>query len=130
MRIGARSGQKENEGSREGTASNLRCFIAFLPNYSVIASGVCGVGSAHQQSVQLDERRQFDARSTQDHPTASHRIEHPTGDRDHDAGRSQYFKKLARRSLFHAPNADLAAVIGVPSVMDVQLLADMGRMNG
>jgi hypothetical protein len=108
----------------------LRCFIAFLPNYSVIASGVCGVGSAHQQSVQLDERRQFDARSTHDHPTANHRIEHPTSDRNHQAGRSQYSKKLTRRSLFHAPNVDLEAIIGMPSIMDFQLLADMGRMNG
>jgi hypothetical protein len=108
----------------------LRCFIAFLPNYRAIASEVCGVGSAHQQPVQLDERRQFDAWCTHDHPTANHRIEHPSGDRDNDAGRSQYFKKLARRSLFHAPNADLAAVIGVPSIMDFQLLTDMGRMNG
>jgi hypothetical protein len=91
---------------------------------------VCRDGNVYQQPVQLDERRQFDAWSTFDHPTANHRIEHPAGDRDHDAGRSQYFKKLARRSLFHATNADLATVIGVPSIMDFRILSDMGRMNG
>ena len=39
-------------------------------------------------------------------------------------------KKSARRSLLHAPDDDLAAKIGMPAVMDFQLLPDMGRMNG
>jgi hypothetical protein len=91
---------------------------------------VCGIGSAHQQPVQLDKRCQFDARRTHGHPTANHRIKHPIGNRDHDAGRAQNLKKLARRSLFHPPYADPATEIGVPSIMDFQLLADMGRMNG
>jgi hypothetical protein len=57
-------------------------------------------------------------------------IEHPTGDRYNDAGRSLYLKKLARCSLLHATHQNLPAAIRVASVMDFQLLSDMGRMNG
>ena len=114
----------------EGAVCNLRCFTAFLPNERVIDSGVCGVGSASQQPVQLDERRQFDTRRTNGHTAADHRIKHPTGNRNHEASRSQNLQKLARRPLFNAPYADLAAKIRVPPIMNYQILADMGRMNG
>ena len=61
---------------------------------------------------------------------ANHRIEHPTGDGYDNAGRPLHLKKLARRSLLHAPHHDLVAEIWVIPVMDFQLLPDMGRMNG
>ena len=41
-----------------------------------------------------------------------------------------HHKKLAGRSLLHAPHQDLAAEIWMPPVMDFQFLPDMGRMNG
>jgi hypothetical protein len=91
---------------------------------------VCGVGSAYQQPVQLDKRCQFHARRAHDHSTANQRIKHPTGNRDRDAFRPQDRKKLARRSMFHPSYVNPATEIGVPSVMDFQLLADVGRMNG
>jgi hypothetical protein len=69
-------------------------------------------------------------RRTYDHPGAHHRIKHPTSDRDYDARRSLHLKEAARRSLFHSTHADLAAKIGMPPVMDFQLLTDMGRMSG
>jgi hypothetical protein len=91
---------------------------------------VCGVGSAHEQPLQIDERGQINLRRTYDHPGANHRIEHPTSDRDYDARRSLHLKAAARRSLLHSPHADLAAKIGMPPVINFQLLTDMGRMNG
>jgi len=108
----------------------MSCFTTVLPNEHVTDSGVCGVGSASQQSVQLDERRQLDARPTNGHAAADNRIKHPTGNRNHEAGRPQDLQKLARRSLFNAPYADLGAKIRVPSIVNFQILADMGRMNG
>jgi YD repeat-containing protein len=39
-------------------------------------------------------------------------------------------QKSTRRSLRYAPDNDLAAKIGMPAVLNFQLLPDMGRMNG
>jgi hypothetical protein len=91
---------------------------------------VCGICCTYQQPLQLNECLKIDLRRTHGHPGANHRIEHPTGDRNHDARRHLHLKELARRSLLHSPHADLAAKIGMPPVMDFQLLTDMGRMNG
>jgi hypothetical protein len=96
----------------------------------VLDSGVCGVGSASQQPVQLDERRQFDARPTNGHTSAGHRIKHPTCNTNHKASRPENLQKLAGRPLFNASYTDLATKIRVPSIINFQLLADTGRMNG
>lgn len=114
----------------EAGAGNLSAFIVFLPNDCDIAPGVCGVASGDQQLVQLDKCCQVDTWRADDHPGASDRIEHPTGNANHDTGRSLHFKKLARRSLLDASHDDLAAKIGMPSILDFKLLPDMGRMNG
>src|ERR1700675_1898807 len=111
-------------------AGNLRDLIAFLPNDCDIVPGVCGVGRTDQYPLQLDECGQIDARRADCHSSANHRIEHPTGDRYHDACRPLHAKKLARRSLLHATHQDLAAEIWMIPVVDFQLLPDMGRMNG
>ena len=111
-------------------ARNLSAFIVFLPNDCDIAPGVCGVASGDQQFVQLDKRCQVDTWRAHDHPGASDRIEHPTGNANHDTGRPLHFKKLACCSLLHESHDDLAAKIGMPSIMDFKLLPDMGRMNG
>jgi hypothetical protein len=57
-------------------------------------------------------------------------VDHPTSDRNRHAGWPLHLKKLTRGSPLHSPHADLTAKIGVPPVMDFQLLTDMGRMNG
>ena len=111
-------------------ASNLSALIVFLPNDCDIAPGVCGIASSNQQLVQLDKRRQINAWCAHEHPGASHRIEHPAGNGNHDTGRPLHLKKLARRSLLYASHDDRAAKIWMPSIMDFKLLPDMGRMNG
>jgi hypothetical protein len=108
----------------------LSDFIAFLRNDCDIAPGVCGLTSDEQQPIQLDKRREINARRADCHPGANHGIEHPTGDGYHDAGRPLHLKKLARRSLLHPTHSNLATKIRVPPIMDFQLLPDMGRMNG
>jgi len=116
---------------RPGTAGgNLRDCIAFLPNDSNIAPGVCGFGSAHQQAPKVDERCQINPRRADCHGGTNHRIEHPTGDRYNDAGWSLHFQELPSRSPLHAAHQNLPAKIGVIPVVNFQLLPDMGRMNG
>ena len=88
------------------------------------------MAARYQQPLQLDERREIDARRAHGHSSANDGIEHPISNRNDHAGRSQDLKKSTRRSLLHPPYADFAAKIGMPPVMDFQLLPDMGRING
>jgi hypothetical protein len=96
----------------------------------MFASEVCGLAGTRHQSIQINQRRQIDPRKAFRHAGADHRINHPCGDRNDDARRTQNLKKLACRSPLNAPHANLMAEIGMPAVMNLQLLTDMGRMNG
>jgi hypothetical protein len=104
--------------------------MAFLPNDSAIAQGVCGAGGAHQQLLQINQCRQIDLRGTHGHPGAHRRIEHPISHGDDDTGRPLNLQEPPRRSLLHSPDADHAAEIRMPAVTNFQFLGDMGRMNG
>jgi hypothetical protein len=68
------------------------------------------------------------------HALAHHRandgIKHPVSNGNNHACRTHNAQKSTRRSLRYAPDDDLAAKVGMPAVMDFQLLPDMGRMNG
>jgi hypothetical protein len=111
-------------------ASNLSDFIGFLRNDYDSAPGVCGVSHTDQLLFQFNECRQVDARRSDRHPDAGHGVEHPTGNRNYDLRRPLYRQKLARRSMRHSQYRELTAKIRVPSVVDFQLLPNMGRMNG
>ena len=62
--------------------------------------------------------------------SANDGIKHPVRNGNNHARWTENAQKSTRRSLRYAPDNDLAAKIGVPPVMDLQLLTDMGRMNG
>lgn len=94
------------------------------------ASEVCRFGDTPDQIIQVDQRRQIDLRRANGHADANHRINHPPGDRHYDARRTQNLEKLARRPLLNAPHANLMAKVGMPAVVNLQLVTDMGRMNG
>jgi hypothetical protein len=106
------------------------CFIDFLPCDSIIALGACGSRRRRDQPLQIGQRQEINLWRTQGHPDANHRIKHPGSHRNYDTRRTLHLKKLARRSMLYPPDADLAAKIGMPTVMNLQLLTDMGRMNG
>jgi hypothetical protein len=112
------------------TTEALGDCIAFLRNDRNIAPASCGIDRTNQQSLQLDERREIDARATKSHAGADDGIEHPPWHRDYDAVGPKHFQILPRCSLLHPTHSNLAAKIRVPPVMDFQLLPDMGRMNG
>jgi hypothetical protein len=104
--------------------------MVILPNDSGIAPGVCGVGGAHQQPVQFNKCHEIHARRALGHRGANDGIKHPVSNGNNHARRTHDAQKSPRRSLRYAPDDDLAAKIGMPAVMDFQLLPDMGRMNG
>ena len=101
-----------------------------LPNDSGIAPGVCGVGGAHQQPLQFNKCREIHARSALGHRGANDRIKHPVSNGNNHARRAHDAQKSPRCSLRYASDDDLAAKIGMPAVLNFQLLPDMGRMNG
>jgi hypothetical protein len=105
-------------------------FIAFLPNESTIARRFSGQASLDQRSLQFHQRGQINARNSHRHRRTRDRIEHPTCDAGDAARRTINQYELAGCSLLYPPNQDLAPEIGVPTVLDFQLLPDMGRMNG
>ncbi|MEK4031617.1 hypothetical protein WOC76_21435 [Methylocystis sp. IM3] len=112
------------------TADALGDCIAFLRNDRNIAPAPCGIDRTNQQSFQLDECGEIDARAAKSHSGADDGIKHPPRHRDHNAGWPQHLKKLPSCSLLDTTDGNLAAKIRVPPVMDFQLLPDMGRMNG
>ena len=97
-----------------------------LINDSGIATGVCGVGGAHQQPLQFYKCSEIHARYALGHRGAN---DWNSNGNNH-ARRTHDAQKAARRSLRRTPNDDLAPKIEMPAVMDFQLLPDMGRMNG
>jgi hypothetical protein len=100
--------------------------IAFLRNDRNIAPAPCGIDRTNQQSLQLDECGEIDARAAKSHSGADDGIKLPP----RHPGWPQHLKKLPSCSLLDTTDSNLAAKIRVPPVMDFQLLPDMGRMNG
>jgi hypothetical protein len=101
-----------------------------LLNDSGIAPGVCRVGGAYQQPLQFNKCREIHARRANGHAGADNGIEHPVCNGNDHARRTQNAQKSTGCSLCYAPDADFAAKIGMPAVLNFQLLPDMGRMNG
>ena len=91
---------------------------------------MCGVGGALHQPLQFNQCREIHARRALGHRGANDGIKHPISNGNNHARRTQDAEKSTRRSLCYAPDDDLAAKIGMPAVMDFQLLPDTGRMNG
>ena len=104
--------------------------MVILLNNSGIAPGVCGVDGAYQQPLQFNKRREIHPRRAHGHPGANDGIEHPVCNGNDHARRTHNAQKSTRCSQRYAPDDNLAAKIGMPAVMNFQLLPDMGRING
>jgi hypothetical protein len=66
---------------------------------------------------------------TEPHRRANNGIKHPRGEDDRRAGFSLNDDDLSFRSPFGVEPAHLTAVKRMPAVMDLNVLADMGRMD-
>ncbi|EHK75329.1 hypothetical protein SM0020_24373 [Sinorhizobium meliloti CCNWSX0020] len=67
--------------------SVLRDLIIFLLSDSTSTSEECRLVAACDQPVKLDQRRKIHACQTHRHAGAHHRINHPSGNRNHDTCR-------------------------------------------
>lgn len=82
-----------------------------------------------KQSMQLGERRHRHARHAHLHAGAQRRIQHPSRDYDDDARRRLKLDEMSRGTLLAPDQADRATVEGMPRIMDLDELPDMGRMT-
>jgi hypothetical protein len=108
----------------------LGLFIALLLNDNGIVGGALIPTKINQEPVQVGERRQIHTRSAHSHVGAGHWVEHPCSHRNNHTGRALNLHKPASRPFLNAANADFAAKIRMPPVVDFHILPDMGRMNG
>ena len=83
-----------------------------------------------QQMMQLNEPRHRHARRADLHRGAGDWIQHPCRHHRDNTGRRLDVNELPSDALFAVLPPDTAPVKRVPTVVDLDLLADMGRMTG
>jgi hypothetical protein len=81
-----------------------------------------------QQPIKVGQTSDVDRRSAEVHCRANCRIKHPSGKHDRHARCSLDNDDLSSRSSFGIKLPDPATMQRVPAVMDLYILADMGRM--
>jgi hypothetical protein len=108
----------------------LWCFIDCLPCDSIIARGICGNSTQRDQPLEFRQRRKINLWLANFHIGADEGIHHPARNRDDNARGAFHLEKLTSPPLLYPPHDDLPAEIGMPTIMNFPLFADMGRMNG
>jgi hypothetical protein len=91
--------------------------------------GACSSESeGFQQSIKVGQASDVDRRSAKRHRRADSRIKHPGGNDDCHTWSSFNDDSLSSRSPFGVELPDLAAMQRVPTIMNLYILVDMGRM--
>jgi hypothetical protein len=85
--------------------------------------------SLGQQQVQLGQRIHRRLRGAQFHVSASHCIEHPGSNYDHDAWLRLKVDYLAVGTLLAVLAPDPTSIQRMPAIKDFNFLPDMGRMT-
>jgi hypothetical protein len=80
--------------------------------------------------MQLNEPRHRHARRADLHSGASHRIQNPRRDHRNHAGCGLDIDKAASNALFAVTAPDRTPIKGMPAIVNLDLLSDMGRMTG
>jgi hypothetical protein len=81
-----------------------------------------------QQPIKVGQASDVDRRSAEGHRRANNRIKHPGGHDDRHTRCSLNDDNLSSRSPFGVELTNLAAMQRVPTVMNLYILVDMGRM--
>ncbi len=81
-----------------------------------------------QQPIEIDQASDVDCRRAKGHCRANRGVKHPGGNDNRDAWFGLDDGHLSARPPFHVELPDLPAVQRVPTVMDFNILVDMGRM--
>ena len=81
-----------------------------------------------QQPIKVSQASDVDRRSAEGHRRANGRIEHPGGNDDRDTRCCLNNNDLSFRAPFGVELPDLAAMQRVPTVVNLYISLDMGRM--
>jgi hypothetical protein len=104
-------------------------FMSLLPNGHRIIRGASSETVLGKQLMQFSQRRYGNPRRTQAHPSTSGGIEHPCCYRNDNAGRRLDVNHIAAGTPLDILTSNSASIQRMPTVMDLYLLPDMGRMT-
>jgi hypothetical protein len=113
-----------------GSANVGGLFILLLLDDGRIVPGASSETVLDQQLMQLNQRRYRHARRAESHPSADARIQYPRRGHNHYAGCRLEVNNRSGYALLATLAPDAAAVEGVPAILDLDVLPDMGRMTG
>jgi hypothetical protein len=116
-------------GAADGSAAVGRFLILLLQDDIRIVPGASSETALDQQVMQLNQRRDRHARRAERHSGAGGGIQDPRRGHDDHAGCRLEVNNGSSYALFAALAPDAPAVKGVPAIMDLDLLPDMGRMT-
>ncbi|WP_375383156.1 hypothetical protein [uncultured Sphingomonas sp.] len=91
---------------------------------------MCEVVLACDQTRQFAERGHVYLGHPHRHAGAGRRVEHPRRNDEHRTGRPLNMVVSPNRALLDPQHPKLATEIGMPPIMNFQIVSDMGRMNG
>jgi hypothetical protein len=116
-------------GAADGGTGVGGFFMVFLPDDVRIARKASSETAPDQKLMQIGQRRHGDARHSDLHAGADHRVEHPGRHaRDHAGGRLDVGDLTGGMPLTGL-KPDTAPVLRVPTIMDEDFLPDMGRIT-
>lgn len=104
--------------------------IALLLYDCGIVRGVSSQTAFNQQIVQLSQSSHSDPRLTKLHAHTYRWIQHPCSNNGDYAGAVVHMYNAPGTTLFAVSKSDPTSVQRVPAVVNLQFLADMGRMSG
>ena len=117
-------------GAVGGSADVGGLFILLLLDDGWIVLGASSETVLDQQLMQLNQRRYRHARRAESHPGADGRIQYPRRGHNDHAGCRLEVNNGSGYALLSTLTPDAAAIEGVPAILDLDLVPDVGRMTG
>jgi len=116
-------------GAADGSAGVGGLLILLLLDDGQIVQGASSETALDQQLMQLIQRRYRHARRAERHCGAGGGIQDPRRGHDDHAGCRLEVNNGSGSALLATLAPDAATIEGVPAIMDLDLLPDMGRMT-
>ena len=116
-------------GAADGRAGVGRRLILLLLDDGRIVQGASSETALDQQVMQLIERRDRHTRRAERHSGARSGIQNPRRGHDDHAGCRLEENNGSGSALLATLAPDAATIEGVPAIMDLDRLSDMGRMT-
>jgi hypothetical protein len=117
-------------GAGDGSVDVGRFLILLLLDDVRIVPGASPESALDQQVMQVNQRRHRHARRADRHCGAGDRIQHPGRNHRNHAGCRLEIDIAAGEALLAAVLPDTTSIQRMPTIVDLDLWPDMGRMTG